>query len=117
MDTKTKDTTNTGKKTLDITKVKSQVADKKSKKATDLNKKNVKESVAEVKSQRVVKWIWPTDITDTISRKSWRQKMRGKIRTMERNIAKMEEGKEKAAAVKELSAIRKECLHDAKCTV
>ena len=89
MTTKTKEAAKTSKKTLDITKVKDQVEGNKSKKAADLKKKNVKESVAEVKSQRVVKWIWPEDITDTISRKSWRQKMRGKIRTMERNLAKM----------------------------
>lgn len=42
--------------------------------------------IEEVISHRDVKYIYPEDVTDTLSRKSWRQKVRAKLRQLERDM-------------------------------
>ena len=46
------------------------------KKVTPLNKANLIENVT---SHREVKYIYPEDVVDTLSRKSWRQKVRDEL--------------------------------------
>lgn len=66
----------------------------------------------EVVSQREVKWIYPEDCIDTLSRKSWRQKQRNHIRRLERALFRIEDhnSKEFKAKKKELDDFTKEVL-------
>lgn len=65
-----------------------------------LKKKSLVKSVAskqkpalveEVVSHREVKWKYPADCTDTLSRKSWRQKRRAELRKLERTMLLIED--------------------------
>lgn len=68
-------------------------ADKKKKKKTakdkaveDTANQQKPSIIEEVISHRDVKYIYPEDVTDTLSRKSWRQKVRAKLRQLERDM-------------------------------
>lgn len=71
-------------------------ADKKKKKKTAKDKA-VKETaeqqkpsiMEEVISHRDVKYLYPEDVTDTLSRKTWRQKTRNKLRQLERDMLRI----------------------------
>lgn len=45
----------------------------------------------EVISHRDVKYLYPEDVTDTLSRKTWRQKTRNKLRTLERDMLRIQD--------------------------
>lgn len=70
--------------------------DKKKKKKTAKDKA-VKETaeqqkpsiMEEVISHRDVKYLYPEDVTDTLSRKTWRQKTRNKLRQLERDMLRI----------------------------
>lgn len=73
---------------------------KKSKEVSSKKLKKVKEEVKqqqtaniveEVISKRQVKWLYPEDCTDTLSRKAWRQKERGKLRKKELAVARIKD--------------------------
>lgn len=70
----------------------------------------------EVVSHRYLKWKYPTELTDTLERKSFRQKNRDAIRKLERDILKAE-GKDKVAIEKQLTALRKEVLNEVSAEV
>lgn len=45
----------------------------------------------EVISHRDVKYIYPEDVVDTLSRKTWRQKTRNKLRALERDMLRIQD--------------------------
>ena len=47
--------------------------------------------VEKVVANREVKYIYPEDVTDTLSRKTWRQKTRNKLRTLERDMLRIQD--------------------------
>lgn len=85
METKTK---------VKASKADSKVKTKKSKKqeviekVTPINKNKLIESVI---SNREVKYIYPDDVIDTLSRKSWRQKVRIKLNKLERDMLRIKD--------------------------
>lgn len=79
---------------------------------SNLDKKNLERHVEAVVSKREVKWIYPADINDTVSRKKFRQTSRDKIRKLERDIKANKDEKKTPQLEKELKALRKELLHN-----
>ena len=61
-------------------------------KAKELNKVDLVESVI---SNREVKYIYPENCIDTLSRKKWRQSVRNKLRTLERDYLRIKDTKSK----------------------
>lgn len=61
---------------------------KKDKVVKEVAKKQESSIVEEVVAHRDVKYIYPEDITDTVSRKKWRQEVRNKYRALEREMNK-----------------------------
>ena len=78
------------KKDLKVKVIKLDTPQAKVEKATVIKKKLVKEVtprnqanlVESVISNRQVKYIYPADVNDTLSRKSWRQKVRNKLEAL-----------------------------------
>lgn len=71
--------------------------------------------IEEVISHRDVKYIYPEDVTDTLSRKSWRQKARAKLRQLERDMFRItdQNSKEYKKAKKAYEEYRAEVLKPA----
>jgi len=70
-------------------------ADKKAtviKEVTPTNKATLVESVI---SNREVKYIYPEDVVDTLSRKSWRQKIRNQLDKLERDMLRIKDQESK----------------------
>lgn len=69
----------------------------------EVDKINKTTLVEEVISNREVKYVYPADCTDTLSRKSWRQKVRNKLHSLERVMFRIkdQESKEFKQAKKE----------------
>lgn len=66
-------------------------------KAVATAKKQVENTlVEEVVSKREVKYIYPADCTDTLSRKKWRQEVRNELRKLEREMFRIEDKNSKA---------------------
>lgn len=69
------------------------------KKASTKKEKVVKEVVKQQKpniieqviSNREVKYIYPDDVTDTLSRKKWRQQTRNELRKLEREMLRIQD--------------------------
>lgn len=69
------------------------------KKASTKKEKVVKEVVKQQKpniieqviSNREVKYIYPDDVTDTLSRKKWRQQTRNELRKLEREMIRIQD--------------------------
>lgn len=69
------------------------------KKASTKKEKVVKEVVKQQKpniieqviSNREVKYIYPDDVTDTLSRKKWRQQIRNELRKLEREMLRIQD--------------------------
>lgn len=69
------------------------------KKASTKKKEVVKEVVKQQKpniieqviSNREVKYIYPDDVTDTLSRKKWRQQTRNELRKLEREMLRIQD--------------------------
>lgn len=66
-------------------------------------------------SHRDVKYIYPEDVTDTLTRKSWRQKVRAKLRQLERDMFRItdQNSKEYKKAKKAYEEYRAEVLKPA----
>lgn len=47
--------------------------------------------IEQVISNREVKYIYPDDITDTLSRKKWRQQIRNELRKLEREMLRIQD--------------------------
>lgn len=47
--------------------------------------------IEQVISNREVKYIYPDDVTDTISRKKWRQQTRNELRKLEREMLRIQD--------------------------
>lgn len=69
------------------------------KKASTKNEEVVKEVakqqkpniIEQVISNREVKYIYPDDVTDTLSRKKWRQQTRNELRKLEREMLRIQD--------------------------
>ena len=74
------------------------------------------EIVQKVAKERVVKYKYPEDVKDSLSRKTWRQKVRSKLRQLELAKARIEDqnSKEFKKALKEYEAYRSEVLQEVK---
>lgn len=75
--------------------------------------KNQKVSIVEnVIAHREVKYIYPEDVQDTLSRKTWRQKTRNKLHQLELAMGRIkdENSKEYRKAKKEYEAFKAEVL-------
>ena len=94
--------------------------DKKKKKANKEAEATVKEVakqqkaalVEKVIANREVKYIYPEDVVDTLSRKTWRQKTRNKLHQLELAVSRIKDqnSKEYKKALKEYNDFRKEVL-------
>ncbi|MEG1416579.1 MAG: hypothetical protein RSC49_08245 [Clostridium sp.] len=75
------------------------------KEVTEINKTNLIEKVV---SNREVKYIYPDDCTDTLSRKSWRQKVRNRLHSLEMAMYRIKDqsSKEFKAAMAEYTAYK-----------
>lgn len=94
--------------------------DKKKKKADKEAKATAKEVakqqkaalVEKVIANREVKYIYPEDVVDTLSRKTWRQKTRNKLHQLELAVSRIKDqnSKEYKKALKEYNDFKKEVL-------
>lgn len=68
--------------------------------------------VEKVIANREVKYIYPEDVVDTLSRKTWRQKTRNKLHQLELAVSRIKDhnSKEYKKALKEYNDFRKEVL-------
>lgn len=78
----------------------------------ELDTKNIKDTVKQVvQTEREIKYNYPEEIDNQLDRKAWRQKVRNKLRGLDRKLTKAEEGsKDRALIEKEIKAYRKEVL-------
>lgn len=74
------------------------------------------EIVQKVAKERVVKYKYPEDVKDSLSRKTWRQNVRSKLRQLELAKARIEDqnSKEFKKALNEYEAYRSEVLQEVK---
>ena len=76
-----------------------------------IDTKNLKDTIkTAVVSQREVKWKYPEDISEPLTRKSWRAEQRRKLTRMEAAVTTAKDEKSKKASEKELLNYRKEVL-------
>lgn len=76
-----------------------------------LDTENIKDTVKQiVESEREIKYKYPEGVDNQIDKKTFRQKTRNKLRSFERELAKLPDGKEKVKLNKEYQAYRKEVL-------
>lgn len=68
--------------------------------------------IEQVISNREVKYIYPVDITDTLSRKKWRQQTRNELRKLEREMLRIQDhnSKEYKSAQNKYTAFQKKVL-------
>lgn len=81
------------------------------KEVTQINKTQLVEKVV---SNREVKYIYPDDVNDTLSRKAWRQKVRNKLEKLERDMFRIKDqnSKEYKSAEKAYNEYRKTVLKE-----
>ena len=91
--------------------------DKKSKKEKEATVKEVAKQqkaalVEKVIANREVKYIYPEDVVDTLSRKTWRQKTRNKLHQLELAVGRIKDqnSKEYKKALKEYEDFKKQVL-------
>ena len=91
--------------------------DKKSKKEKEATVKEVAKQqkaalVEKVIANREVKYIYPEDVVDTLSRKTWRQQTRNKLHQLELAVSRIKDqnSKEYKKALKEYNDFKKEVL-------
>jgi len=97
-------------KVKEIPVAKDKKKDKVIKEVADKQKASIQE---EVIAHRDVKYIYPEDVTDTLARKKWRQEVRNKYRSLEREMNRFiqdQSSKEYKAAKKAFDAYAKEVL-------
>lgn len=68
--------------------------------------------IEQVISNREVKYIYPDDVTDTLSRKKWRQQTRNELRKLEREMLRIQDhnSKEYKSAQNKYITFQKEVL-------
>lgn len=64
---------------------------KKEKVVKEVAKQQKPNIIEQVISKREVKYIYPDDITDTLSRKKWRQQTRNELRKLEREMLRIQD--------------------------
>lgn len=64
---------------------------KKEKVVKEVAKQQKPNIIEQVISNREVKYIYPDDITDTLSRKKWRQQIRNELRKLEREMLRIQD--------------------------
>lgn len=81
------------------------------KEVTKINKTQLVEKVV---SNREVKYIYPDDVNDTLTRKAWRQKVRNKLDKLERDMYRIKDtnSKEYKFAQKAYNDYRKTVLKE-----
>ena len=88
--------------------------DNKEKEATvkEVAKQQKAALVEKVIANRDVKYIYPEDVVDTLSRKTWRQKTRNKLHQLELAVSRIKDqnSKEYKKALKEYNDFKKEVL-------
>lgn len=88
--------------------------DNKEKEATvkEVAKQQKAALVEKVIANREVKYIYPEDVIDTLSRKTWRQKTRNKLHQLELAVSRIKDqnSKEYKKALKEYNDFKKEVL-------
>ena len=79
--------------------------------------KQQKTSIVEkvISKQREVKYIYPDDVKDSLSKKTWRQKTRNEIHRLEQAVSRIQDtnSKEYKKALKELNNFKKSVLKSA----
>lgn len=95
---------------------KSEKPSKKEKLTKKLALQQAVEIVQKVAKERVVKYKYPEDVKDSLTRKTWRQKVRSKLRQLELAKARIEDqnSKEFKKALKEYNEYRSEVLQEVK---
>lgn len=91
-------------------------ASKKEKLTKKLALQQAVEIVEKVAKERVVKYKYPEDVTDSLSRKTWRQKVRSKLRQLELAKSRIEDqnSKEFKEALKAYKTYCSEVLQETK---
>lgn len=92
---------------------KTKKADKEAKAtAKEVAKQQKAALVERVIANREVKYIYPEDVTDTLSRKTWRQKTRNKLHQLELAVSRIKDqnSKEYKKALKEYNDFKKGVL-------
>jgi hypothetical protein len=74
-------------------------------KAAKLDKINKAKNLKEVISSRELKYIYPADCTDPLSRKAFRQKVRAKLSKFDRDLEKVT-GKKRSTLSKEFKSYK-----------
>lgn len=64
---------------------------KKEKLVKEVAKQQKPNIIEQVISNREVKYIYPDDVTDTLSRKKWRQQTRNELRKLEREMLRIQD--------------------------
>lgn len=64
---------------------------KKEKVVKEVAKQQKPNIIEQVISNREVKYIYPDDVTDTLSRKKWRQQTRNELRKLEREMLRIQD--------------------------
>lgn len=101
------------KKKSKVKETKEVKAEKKKKKVTtEVAKQQKSAIIEEVVSKREVKYVYPDDVTDSLSRKTWRQKVRNQLHKLERDMYRIKDtnSKEYKKALKEFETFRDQVL-------
>lgn len=73
------------------TTTKKKASTKKEEVVKEVAKQQKPNIIEQVISNREVKYIYPDDITDTLSRKKWRQQTRNELRKLEREMLRIQD--------------------------
>lgn len=96
-------------------KAKKEEATPKAKVVKEVAKQQKAALVEKVIANREVKYIYPEDVTDTLSRKTWRQKTRNKLHQLELAVSRIKDqnSKEYKKALKEYEDFKNSVLKPA----
>lgn len=85
---------------------------KKEKVVKEVAKQQKPNIIEQVISNREVKYIYPDDVTDTLSRKKWRQQTRNELRKLEREMLRIQDhnSKEYESAQNKYITLQKKVL-------
>lgn len=74
-----------------LVKTTTKKASKKEEVVKEVAKQQKPNIIEQVISNREVKYIYPEDVTDTLSRKKWRQQTRNELRKLEREMLRIQD--------------------------
>lgn len=74
-----------------LVKTTTKEASKKEEVVKEVAKQQKPNIIEQVISNREVKYIYPDDVTDTLSRKKWRQQTRNELRKLEREMLRIQD--------------------------